>query len=81
MTTLDEAVQVAIDTLAAQCSDKSLDTESDLAYGRRQAADAILNYHRDMTLIAAGGKGINVNMNVNGAMPVRPVMRSDRNED
>lgn len=74
MTSLEDAVQVAIDTLVVQCRDTT-DSETDRSYGKRGAAEAILNYHRDMSLLAVGGKGINVT--VNGAVPVRPMTRSE----
>lgn len=78
MTTKDEAVQKAIDTLAELCDVTEAD-ERDIHFSRRQSATSILDHYRE-TEFAETLKHIAIDLTVNGAFPVRPMTRAEVTE-
>lgn len=75
MATREEAIQKAIDTLV-DCCDPTEGGEYDVDHGRRQAAENILSHYRETDLLD-GMKEISVTLNVNGAIPVRPMTKAE----
>lgn len=69
MTSRDERVEKALDTLAELCD---VQNPSDDQYGRRGAAEEILRHYREEDLRE---KGITVTVKMEGHVPVRPVER------
>lgn len=70
MATREERIEKALDTLAELCDVKN---PTDDQYGRRGAAEEILRHYREEDLRE---KGVNVNLRIEGHVPVRPVTRA-----
>jgi len=79
--TQEEHLQKALDTLAELCDTPAMPDDTDTRYSyvealgnRRRAAEEILSHYRDENTIKAF-KEVVVTLNVNGAIPVRPMTR------
>lgn len=66
MSTKDDRIEKALDTLAELCGDTGNEQ-----YGRRSAAEEILRHYRETEMVK------NIVITVNGAVPVRPMTRAE----
>lgn len=66
MSTKDDRIEKALDTLAELC-----DATDNEQYGRRSAAEEILRHYRETEMVK------NIVITVNGAVPVRPMTRAE----
>ncbi len=72
--TEEEHVQEALDTLAELCKPIPNGAEDpDKHYTRKSAAEEILRHYREKNALE---KGINVNLKIEGHVPVRPLERA-----
>jgi len=72
--TREQRIEKALDTLAELCD---VQNPNDDQYGRRSAAEEILRHYREEDMRE---KGINVNLTVNGAVPVWTMTRVEVEE-
>lgn len=81
MTTRDEAIQKAIDTLSELCDPAPLPGSEDDKYEareridtRRRSAEQILDHYREQDTIQTLK---HIEITINGAVPVRPMVRGE----
>lgn len=67
-----QRIEKALDTLTELC-DTPEDAVRDSDYTRKSAAEEILRHYREERLM----KNLVVTLNVNGAVPVRPMTRTE----
>lgn len=83
MTTRDEAIQKAIDTLAELCDPVPYIEEESDRYEvrertdtRRRSAEQILDHYREQDTMQAL-KTLAIELTINGAIPVRPMTKAE----
>lgn len=69
MSTKDDRIEKALDTLAEICDMR--EEERDSTYGRRAAAEEILRHYREEQMFTKG-----IIVRIEGHVPVRPVERA-----
>lgn len=80
--TKDERIEKALDTLAELCEaapkfqGDAVYEQREAYYGRRAAAEEILRHYREADLLKTL-KHVRVDLTVNGAIPVRPMVRQE----
>jgi hypothetical protein len=73
MATKEDRIEKALDTLALICDMSDEESTRDSTYGRRTAAEEILRHYREKDAL----NPLRIEVTVNGAVPVRPMMRGE----